>query len=703
MSHDASHFINRELSWLGFNQRVLDEALEPSVPILERLKFLAITSSNLDEFFMVRVGGLLQMVDAKSTKVDPSGMTAAEQLSAISSRTHEMAALQYQTFLETLEPRLESIGIVRRSGDELDERQRRWLDATFESQISAVISPIGIDLTKPFPLLTNRALYIAVQVREADTGELRRALICCTTTLSRFLLLPTDDGRVQYLLLEDALKLLAAKYFNDEEITEAIPFRITRNADMSVQEDLASDLMEGMADVLSARKAAGCVRLEIAADCSDELVSYLKEALDVSEDFTFRCQGPIDLAAFMYISELGGFDDHRSESWDAVPSLEIDPAASMFDNILERDLLLYHPYETFEPVVRLLNEAADDPNVLAIKQTLYRTSKASPIVAALTRAAENGKHVTVIVELKARFDEERNIAWAKDLEQSSAQVIYGVRGLKTHAKVCIIVRREPSGIRKYIHFGTGNYNEATARIYSDVSYFTCNEELGADATKFFNAITGFTQPPQFRKIDAAPIGLRERIMELIEAETQRVREGQTGRICAKLNSLVDPQIIEALYEASQAGVDVDLNIRGICCLKPGVKGLSEKIRVVSIVDRFLEHARVISFHHGGDPRVLISSADWMPRNLDRRVELLVPIEDASCRDRLLAILETYFNDNVKARELLADGTYRLAETSQEGPFRSQQQLYQRLCDAVKQARHSRPTMFEPHRASGNDE
>jgi polyphosphate kinase len=374
----------------------------------------------------------------------------------------------------------------------------------------------------------------------------------------------------------------------------------------------------------------------------------------------------------------------------------------MFDTIARRDILLHHPYESFEPVVRLVEEAADDPDVLAIKQTLYRTSRNSPVVAALCRAAEKGKHVTAIVELKARFDEERNIEWARNLEQASVQVIYGVKGLKTHAKLCIIVRREPHGIQRYVHFGTGNYNEITARIYGDVSYFTNDEELGADATSFFNAVSGYSQPQQFRKIEAAPMGLRDRLLEMIEIETQRKQQGQKAYIAAKLNSLVDSRIIDALYTASQAGVRIQLNVRGICCLRPGVPELSENITVVSIVDRFLEHSRIIYFYHGGDERVFISSADWMPRNLDRRVELLVPVEDAASRRRLISILDVYFRDNVKGRVLRQDGTYdRVRAKRKAKKVRCQELFYEEACDALKRAEQSRRTTFEPYRAHGS--
>lgn len=435
-----------------------------------------------------------------------------------------------------------------------------------------------------------------------------------------------------------------------------MPFRITRNADLSLREDLAFDLLAEMEEVLEARQTGACVRLEISDTVTTQLLAFLQDALKVQNESVYVVPGPLDLSAFMQLGDRSGFDHLRYESWPPQLSPSVDLGSSMFQVLQRQDLMLVHPYESFEPVLRLLEEAADDPNVLAIKQILYRTSRNSPIVATLQRAAEKGKYVTVIVELKARFDEARNIEWAKSLELA-AQVIYGVKGLKTHAKCLVIVRREPQGIVRYVHFGTGNYNESTARLYSDVSFMTSNEELGADATSFFNAITGYSQPMKFRRIEMAPLGLRPRLLEMIEAEIQRKKQGQKGVILAKLNSLVDPKIIDALYEASQAGVKIKLNIRGICCLRPGVKGLSENISVVSIVDRFLEHARIMFFYHGGDERVLISSADWMPRRPGPTCRVARSDRGSRLRTRLMSVLEVYFDDNVKARRLNSDGSY----------------------------------------------
>ncbi len=488
------------------------------------------------------------------------------------------------------------------------------------------------------------------------------------------------------------------KLFPGESISECVPFRITRNADLLVREDLAGDLLSQMREVLDARKRSGCVRLEVGQNISPTALSFLKQALKISDDEIYKIAGPLDLAAYRELAGRAGFEKLKFEPWPPQPSPQIAPGESMFDAIARRDILLFHPYESFEPVVRLLEQAADDPDVLAIKQILYRTSGNSPIVAALARAAVKGKHVTVVVELKARFDEARNIDWAAALEQSGVQVIYGLRGLKVHAKICIVVRREPIGIRRYVHFGTGNYNEVTARLYSDVSLMTCQEDFGADATQFFNTITAYSHPIKYRRLEAAPLGLRARLLALIESEGQRSKEGQQGHIMARLNSLVDTDIIQALYRASQQGVKIQLNIRGICCLRPGVPKLSENIQVVSIVDRFLEHSRILYFHHGGEPLVFISSADWMPRNLDRRVELLVPVEDPASQSRLVAILRTAFQDNVKARKLLPDGRHeRLHPSSPAKAARSQQIFYDQAREAAKQAQKDRYQTFVPQR------
>ncbi len=614
MSLPPTAFINRELSWLEFDQRVLDQAMNPNVPLLERLKFLAITASNLDEFFMVRVGGLQLLHRERSTATDPAGLDPSAQLEAVLHRVHSILDSQYHCYLRELEPKLLQEGMERIAMKDASVRHRETTERIFHEEIFPVISPMSIDDGAPFPLLGNLGIYLVIKIADPSSDPAYRfALIPIGKSLPRFITLPSDKGYT-FVLLEDLVASMVDRFFPGKTIEECVPFRITRNSDISLREDAAADLMIGMEQVLHQRKTADTIRLEIDSQASSITKHFLQQKLELEDRFVFEIPGPIDLSSMMYLTETDGFPALRDSAWPPQRSPLIDPTRKMFETIGESDVLLCHPYESFEPVVRLIEEAASDPDVLAIKQILYRTSRKSPIVAALKRAAERGKYVTVIVELKARFDEARNIEWARELEQVGVQVIYGVRGLKTHAKVCIIVRREPGGIQRYIHFGTGNYNESTARLYSDISYFTCNEELGSDASAFFNAITGYSQPQSYRALEAAPIGLRKKLIAMIENETQRKRQGQRAYISAKLNSLVDPEIIEALYKASQAGVIIRLNIRGICCLRPDVPGLSENITVVSVVDRFLEHARIVYFYHGGDEQVFISSADWMPRN-----------------------------------------------------------------------------------------
>lgn len=702
---DSSHFLNRELSWLQFNQRVLDEAHDEAIPLLERLRFLSITGSNLDEFFMVRVGGLKIAVRKDPAARDPAGMKAGEQLAAIRERVRRMMRDQYDCFSKELEPGLAAAGVKRVSLGDYTPVQTARLDQVFDEEIHAVLTPIAVTSAEDAPFLASQSHSLCVRLAPQDKDgkgkekKSRFAIISLPKALARFITLPSEGG-YSYTLLEDVVGLFAERFFIGQEVEECVPFRINRNADISLQEDQSPDLMTGMEQVLDARLEGDVVRLEIAQRVSDETAGFLKQLFGVEEEDLFLSPGPLDLAAFFGFADLAGYGHLRYEAWPPQPSPIVDPKKSMFETLTSQDVLLCHPYESFDPVVRLVEEAADDPDVIAIKQILYRTSRNSRIVAALTRAAEKGKAVTVIVELKARFDEARNIEWARRLEQASAQVLYGVKGLKTHAKICLVVRREPHGIQRYVHLGTGNYNEATARIYSDISFLTANDLVGADATNFFNAVTGYSQPQAFQKLEAAPLTLRETILEMIEAETRRAQKGQTAQIMAKVNSLVDCDIIEALYTASQAGVRVRLNVRGICCLKPGIKGLSDNITVVSIIDRFLEHARILYFSHGGDPRVLISSADWMPRNLDRRIELLAPVEDAQCRAKLVRILDSYFLDTFKARILHADGTYhRAAPVEGEAAFRCQEMLYQAAKDAVSLVEKSRHTTFEPHRAA----
>jgi polyphosphate kinase len=689
---------------LEFNRRVLDEALDQNVPLLERVKFLAIFSSNLDEFFMVRVGGLKALVEAGRTKKDPSGLTPTQQLAAIAERTGVLVDEQMDCFLRDVEPALRRAEIRIQKASDITPEQHRYLERFFGEQIFPVMTPMAIDPEIPFPLLRNLTLYLAIRLKpDQGTRTPRFTMIPIQPGFDRFLRLPSRQG-VDLILLEDVVRLFVRQFFPGQTVMECCVFRITRNADMSVQEDQAPDLLSGMQDVLSARKTSDCVRLEVEDSATRIMSGFLRKSFRIKEEHIYRIRGPVDLRALFSLSELEGSDALRCEPWPPQPVPGLESAETMFETLARRDLLLCHPYDSFDSVVRLVEEAAEDPQVMAVKQILYRTSRDSPIVQALMRGAERGKYVTAIVELKARFDESRNIEWARALEESGVQVIYGIKGLKTHAKLCIILRREAAGIRRYIHVGTGNYNETTARLYSDISYLTANEDLCAEASVFFNMITGYSQPQRFRSIAAAPLGLRDLLLELIEGEIERTRQNQKARITLKMNSLVDPVLIDALYRASQAGVRIRINVRGICCLRPGVPGLSDQIEVRSIVDRFLEHARIYWFRHGGDDRVYISSADLMPRNLDGRIELLVPVQDSDAKKRLLNILGTYFQDNVKARILQPDGVFHRAQApGRRKRVRAQETLYREICRAVEDARKGPLQAFEPHRPPGREE
>ncbi len=701
-------FFNRELSWLEFNQRVLDQAHDPTLPLLERLKFLAISGSNLDEFASVRLGTLQGLLEEGRRQADAAGLTPEQQSKVVLGRMRQFVADQYLCFQEELTPELTKAGIKRVLPHEFTTTQSKIASAVFRDELFPILSPMKVEPEAEPPLLMNLALHLAVRlapateaVAEHDTPAPDRfALIPFGRQRQRFITIPGESGGA-YVLLEDVVMLHVGQFFPGETVLETVPFRITRNADVELREDSATDLLAGMQEILDARKVSACVRLEIADEASQQTRGFLQTLLEVDPDDVFSIAGPLELSAFMRLTGSQGFDHLKDEPWPPVASPQMDPAKSLFETIAERDVLLYHPYESFEPVVRLVEEAAVDPDVLAIKQTLYRTSSRSPIVAALKRAALNGKYVTALVELKARFDEARNIEWAKDLERNGVQVIYGVKGLKTHAKVCLIVRRQPQGIVRYMHFGTGNYNEQTSLLYSDASLMTCDAELGMDATSFFHAITGYSQPQRYHKLEAAPIGLRDRLLEMIEVEVNNRKNGRKALILIKLNSLVDERMIEALYQASQAGVRIRLSIRGVCCLRPGVPGLSENITVSSVIDRFLEHSRILYFHHGGDDRLFISSADWMPRNLDRRVELLVPVEDPAAKSRLLSILRLHMADTAKGRRLLPDGRYERISEVQEG-VRSQAELYQQAVAALRAQEQQPVAMFEPLRPPGQE-
>ena len=680
---DARLFQNRELSWLTFNERVLAEARDPSLPLFERLKFLGIVSTNLDEFFMVRVAGLKQQLSGGVNETRADGMLPAEQLSAISERVHAMVAEQFRIWREELVPLLAQRGMVMPPIDKLSAAQRNATRTYFSRSVFPALTPLAVDPGHPFPHLRNKSLNLAVFLRRGRAGRGRRkgekllAVVQVPAVLPRLVPVPSSGGRA-FLLLESLISAHVGDLFPGYEVTQTTIFRVTRNWDLEIDEEESEDLLSTVQEELRRRDRGAAVRLQIDAGASTDMEKTLAAALKLSSrDDVYRIDGPLqpsDLVALM--------------DWEPQPELRFEPhigclspalrdADSVISEIARRDIMLHHPYESFEPVVRFIQEAADDPNVLAIKQTLYRTGGDSPFVRALARAAENGKQVTVLVEIKARFDEANNIAWARRLEESGVHVVYGLIGLKTHCKVALVVRREKDVIRRYVHLGTGNYNSQTARLYTDVSLFTGREEIAEDATNLFNLLTGFADPPKWRRLVIAPFDLQEGIMERIERETQIAREGKPARIMAKMNSLSEAGVVRALYAASQAGVQIDLVVRGICCLRPGIPGVSDNIRVVSVVDRFLEHSRVFAFGVGDRTEVLLSSADWMQRNFVRRIEAMVPVDDPVLKARLLDEVIGYaLRDNVKARRLLADGQTALVSADDgaaNAPFQSQVQ------------------------------
>jgi polyphosphate kinase len=690
-------FLNRELSWVEFNQRVLNEALRNDLPLLERVKFLAITASNLDEFFQVRIGGLMIMRRSGMKTADPSGLTPARNLLALRQRILKMKADQYALFNGTLVPALEKAGIRMMVTRQLSVEQSAQVAATFDDLIFPLLTPLAVDAGESPPLVPALQLVVACRLSDPETQATRHALIPIPETLGRRVPVLSDRANHSFLLIEDLVAAHAGRFFPGENVTATTSFRVTRNGDIAVQEEDAIDLAGEMEDVLTARRFADTVRLELRSDAPRDLARMIQEVTAAGTQEIYRVDGPPGLASFMELSFLPDFDHLRVADWPGQNSPAIAPGASMFETIASGDLLLFHPYESFEPVLRLIEEASVDPDVVAIKQVLYRTAKKSRIIDALIKAAENGKHVTALVELKARFDEARNLDRADELQRAGAQIVYGVKGLKTHAKICMIVRRESGHLRRYVHLGTGNYNETTSRLYTDVSYLTCKPEFGNDASLFFNAVSGRSKLLRFQRLIPAPTAMKPRLLDLITGEAERAKQGLPARIVAKVNSLQDPDIISALYKASRAGVEIKLNVRGICCLKPGDSKHSKNIEVVSVIDRFLEHARVFHFHHGGDAEVYIASADWMTRNLEKRVELMIPIEENALKRRLIRMLDAFFQDNTQSSRLLPDGSsQRVVRAKGQKAFRAQEHFYQQARKAAKAREHERAMTFEPH-------
>ncbi len=656
------NFWNRELSWLEFNYRVMSEARDKSLPLFERLKFLSITASNLDEFFMIRVASLKDMVHAKYNKKDIAGMTPAVQLEKIYEKTHEMVNLQYSTYNRSFLPALKANHlIIATSYEDLNEEQEKYVDEYFMRDVYPVLTPMAVDSSRPFPLVRNKTLNIGALICSHDDKEKVNydfATVQVPSVLPRVVRIPSENKEdTTIILLEQIIEKNIQKLFLNYKVLCAYPYRIIRNADLTIEEDEAADLLKEIQKQLKKRQWGEVIRLEVEEGMDKRLLKILKSEFKAEESYIYKINGPLDLTFLMKVSGLEGFEHLKYEKYVPQPVKELNHDEDIFTQIRRQDIVLHHPYQTFDPVVDFVRQASKDPNVLAIKQTLYRVSGNSPIIASLAAAAENGKQVTVLVELKARFDEENNIVWAKMLEKAGCHVIYGLVGLKTHSKITLVVRRDEDGIRRYVHLGTGNYNDATAKQYTDLGLLTCQDPIGEDATAVFNMLSGYSEPLHWNKLLVAPLWLRNRFLELIGRETANAKAGKPAHIIAKVNSLCDAQIITALYEASNAGVKIELIVRGICCLKTGIKGVSENITVRSIVGNFLEHARIFYFYNNGWEEVYMGSADWMPRNLDKRVEITFPVEDEACKKKVMEVLRIQLADNVKAHILQPDGTY----------------------------------------------
>lgn len=724
----SERYTNRELSWLDFNYRILSEARDKNNPLLEKCKFLSITSSNLDEFFMIRVASLKDMVNAEYDKEDMSGMTPEKQLSAISKKTHDFVSMQYSTYNRSLVTSLKKAKLVIvPSHEDLNAKQREYADRYFEENIYPILTPMAVDSSRPFPLIRNKSLNIAALLEKKEDikdkadakrkgklkeekskdkeknkenlseAELEFATVQVPSGIPRIVRIPSEnEGETTVILLEEIIERHIGKLFLNYKVVCAHPYRVMRNADLTIDEDDAEDLLKEIEKQLKKRQWGEAIRLEIEEKADKRLVNILKEELKVDNDDIFMINGPLDLTFLMKLYGIEGFNGLRAQKY--VPQLNprINPEESIFDQIKEGDILLHHPYETFDPVVDFVHQAAKDERVLAIKQTLYRVSGNSPIIASLAEAAENGKQVSVLVELKARFDEENNINWAKKLEKAGCHVIYGLKGLKTHSKITLVVREEEDGIRRYVHLGTGNYNDATAKLYTDMGLFTCRQSYGEDATAVFNMLSGYSEPEGWNKLALAPLWLRDKFEYLIKRETENAKDGKKAFIVAKMNSLCDKETIDMLYEASQAGVKIDLIVRGICCLRAQVEGLSENINVRSIVGNFLEHSRVFYFHNDGKEEVYMGSADWMPRNLDKRVEILFPVEDEELKKQVIHILDVQLRDTLKAHVMNSDGVYEKVDKRGKEPLEAQRFFCEEAVEKAKKPQITEKRVFEPH-------
>ena len=704
--YKPEYYRNREDSWISFNERVLSEARDKNIPLFERLKFLSITASNLDEFFMIRVASLKDMVHAGYTKKDIAGMTAQAQIDLILKRVHNMVDVQYSTYDRSLVPMLKQNGLeILAAHEDLTEEQKKYVDRYFDENVYPVLTPMAMDSSRPFPLIRNKTLNIGALIsKKGSNEEPQFATVQVPSVLSRIVEIPSGKDNVRTVIhLEQIIERNIGKLFLNYDVVCAHPYRIMRNADLTIEEDEAADLLKEIQKQLKKRQWGEVIRLEVEEGMEKQLLKILKKEFDIKNDAVFLINGPLDLTFLMKVYGIDGFEKYKEKKYIPQPVPALMGTEDIFEAIRKQDILLHHPYMTFDPVVNFVKQAAKDPDVLAIKQTLYRVSGNSPIIAALAQAAENGKQVSVLVELKARFDEENNIVWAKMLEKAGCHVIYGLLGLKTHSKITLVVRREADGIRRYVHLGTGNYNDSTAKLYTDCGLLTCAEPIGEDATAVFNMLSGYSEPKNWNKLSLAPLWLRDRFTELIQRETEHARNGGEAHIIAKMNSLCDRDIIALLYEASAAGVKIELIVRGICCLKTGIPGVSENITVHSIVGNFLEHARIFYFRNNGMEEYYMGSADWMPRNLDKRVEILFPVEDEKLKTELGHILQIQLDDNVKSHILQPDGSY--VKVNRRGKKRLCAQEY--FCqEAVQRAKvpkdPGKDRVFIPEESAGEE-
>ncbi len=696
--YQSKYYTNRELSWILFNHRVLSEARDKRIPLFERLKFLSITASNLDEFFMIRVASLKDMVNVGYNKPDISGMTPKEQLAALDIAIHKLVDLQYSTYNRSLLPLLGQNKLhVIRHHEHLSAEEANYIDHYFEENIYPVLTPMALDSSRPFPLIRNKTLNIGALVRKKGTDEnVEFATVQVPSVLSRIIQLETGDSSKKVILLEEVIERNMHKLFLNYDIVCAYPFRIMRNADLPIEEDEAADLLKEIEKQIKKRQWGEVIRLEVQDGMNKQLLKIIKKELSIEAQNIYEIDGPLDLTFLMKMYGLEGFEHLKEPQYIPQPVPELPMGCDVFEEIRKGDILLHHPFQTFAPVVEFIRQAAKDPEVLAIKQTLYRVSGNSPIIAALAQAAENGKQVCVLVELKARFDEENNIVWARMLEKAGCHVIYGLVGLKTHSKITLVVRKEEDGIRRYVHLGTGNYNDATAKQYTDVGMLTCAESIGEDSTAVFNMLSGYSEPLLWKKLSMAPLWLKDKFIYLIDREKKYAKEGKEAQIIAKMNSLCDRDIIAALYSASEAGVKIDLIVRGICCLKVGIPNVSENISVRSIVGHFLEHSRIFYFNNNGNYDIYCSSADWMPRNLERRVEIMFPVEKVELKEELLHILKLQLQDNMKAHLLQEDGTYEKVDKRGKELINSQKASCKEAMDkANKEELISNNRTFKP--------